>query len=178
MKTITNKKNTNMFTEITGLCKNCLNPVSVLLNESSVLDVCSACGQIPFEAKRIEGLVYIVKNKNQVGVKIGRTEKTIQERLSGLNSTGVPGNFEVVALFPSNRSKKDEEKVHAKLLKFRLAKEHFELEPVEAVLKCYRILNRRRPIFFDEYYETRFALELEIAKNEMKKRLLGGKSKT
>lgn len=164
-----------MFHEVSGICRNCSSAVSVLVNGGEILDVCHQCGVAPFEIRPFAGLVYVVNNPNQSGVKIGMTTKTIYERLRGLNATGVPGSFEIVALFPSDKPKHDEKKIHEKFKRWHLAKEHFELEPVEAVLKCFRVLNRRTPVFFDEALKAEFELQLEIAKKKMQLRLMGRK---
>ncbi|WP_168174495.1 GIY-YIG nuclease family protein [Thioclava sp. F1Mire-8] len=165
-----------MFNEIRGICRHCSSEVSVLVNGGEVLDVCAGCGEKPFEIIPYAGLVYVVNNPHQSGVKIGMTTKSIYERLKGLNATGVPGAFEVVALFPSAKPKHEEKKIHQKLKRWHLAKEHFELEPVEAALKCFRELNRRKPVFFSDAYRTEFELKLEIAKKTMQLRLNGKSS--
>ena len=103
------------------------------------------------------------------------TEKTIAARLKQLNTTGVAGKFSPVAIFKSDRPKKDEDRVHAKLAKKKLDKEHFQVGPVEAALKSYRALSNRLPIFFDKEVEATFHLKLEEAKIQMKLRLKGVK---
>jgi hypothetical protein len=97
----------------------------------------------------------------------------MEQRLKSLSSTGVPGEFMPIAIFPSDRPAQDEKKVHEKLRRFHLAKEHFDLEPVEAVLGAYRALNKRRPIFFNPELEKTFHLKLEEARIQMQLRLRG-----
>ena len=58
----------------------------------------------------------------------------MEQRLKGLNTTGVAGDFTPIVIFPSDRPKQDEKKIHDKLAKKRLAKEHFDLKPIEAAL--------------------------------------------
>jgi hypothetical protein len=137
------------------------------------LDDCPSCGQAPFTSRRIKGLVYVVSNPNQTGVKVGLTTKSMEQRLKSLNSTGVPGDFEPIAVFPSDRPDADEKRVHEKLRRYNIAKEHFDLEPIDAVLGAYRALNKRRPIFFDSSLEETFELKLEEAKIQMRLRLKG-----
>jgi hypothetical protein len=101
------------------------------------------------------------------------TERTIEARLKQLNNTSVPGLFECIAIFASHRPKKDEQRVHEKLLRHKLDKEHFDLEPVDAALKAYRALSRKRPIFYDSSVEEMFDLRLEESRIQMQIRLKG-----
>ena len=109
-----------------------------------------------FEFKKFKGIVYVISNPNQRGVKIGLTTKDINTRLKQLSSTGVPGKFSLIALFPSDHPKKDEKKAHNKLKKFSMDKEHFNISETEAVLGVYRALNRREPIFYDPAVKSEF----------------------
>lgn len=162
-----------MLIEISGVCQHCSTEVKVLMLNGEPLDDCPACGKAPLESRLIKGLIYIVSNPNQTGVKVGLTTKTMEQRLKSLSSTGVPGEFVPIAIFPSDRPAQDEKKVHEKLRKFNLAKEHFDLDPIEAVLGAYRALNKRRPIFFDSELEKTFHLKLEEARIQMQLRLRG-----
>jgi hypothetical protein len=162
-----------MLLEVVGICQHCAEEVKVLMLNGEALDECAKCGQAPFSPRRITGLIYIVKNSNQVGVKIGLTTKSMESRLKSLNSTGVPGDFEPIAIFPSDRPAADEKKVLEKLRRHNIAKEHFDLEPIEEVLGAYRALNKRRPIFFDDRLEETFRLKLEEARIQMQLRLRG-----
>ncbi|MDF7809584.1 GIY-YIG nuclease family protein [Pontiellaceae bacterium B12219] len=162
-----------MLYEISGACQHCATEYTVTVHNDKQLNSCPECGESPFGLKKYKGLVYIVKNENQAGVKIGMTERTIESRLKSLNNTSVPGKFKCVALFPSDRPKKDETKIHDKLVKFKLDKEHFDLSPVDACLKCYRTLNRKRPIFHMSDVEEVFDLKLQEAKIQMEIRLKG-----
>ncbi|MEQ9200238.1 MAG: GIY-YIG nuclease family protein [Rhodospirillales bacterium] len=165
-----------MLNQIEGLCAICKSPVSVISIGAELYESCSECGGVPFTVKAYDGVLYVVSNPNQKGVKIGITKKPIEARLKSLSSTGVPGKFIAHAVFPSNKLKSDEKRVHEKLTRKRIEKEHFELEPLEAVLKCYRILNRRTPVFFEQEMRTKFQLQLLIDKNKMELRLLGKNS--
>ncbi len=165
-----------MLFEIKGICQNCAETVNVLVHNGLPISQCPSCNEDPFEVEKIAGVVYIVKNKNQIGVKIGQTSKTVEERMKQLSSTGVAGKFEPIAIFPSTNPKKDEKRAHEKLIKKKLEKEHFDLEPVEAVLKVYRTFNKRiTPIFYDDDIKETFYLELEKAKIEMQLKLKGKK---
>lgn len=163
-----------MLFEVKGICKHCAEEVSVLVHNGSATSKCEACGESPFQIETIKGVVYVVKNPNQRGVKIGITSKTVEDRIKALNSTGVPGRFEPVAIFPSPTPRKHEKKVHEKLAKHRIEKEHFDLESVDAALKVFRILNKNiKPIFYDDDTRDTFKLKLEKARIEMQLRLKG-----
>jgi len=167
----------SMLFEIKGICQNCAASVNVLVHNGAPISQCPDCKEDPFEIEKMAGVVYIVKNKNQIGVKIGQTSKTVEERMKQLASTGVAGKFDAIAIFPSANPKKDEKRVHEKLIKKRLEKEHFDMEPVEAVLKVYRTLNKKiTPIFYDDDIKETFYLELKKAKIEMQLRLKGKKN--
>lgn len=162
-----------MLIELSGICQHCAADVKILMNGTTPLDECSACGQSPFAVRPLKGLIYIVKNPNQSGVKIGLTRKGLDQRLKSLNTTAVAGEFIPIAIFPSDRPDADEKRVHEKLRRYNIAKEHFDLDPVDAVLAAYRALNRRRPIFYDESLEETFQLKLEEARIKMRLRLRG-----
>ncbi|HEY8609404.1 MAG TPA: GIY-YIG nuclease family protein [Noviherbaspirillum sp.] len=162
-----------MLIEVTGVCQHCGNDVKVLMLNGETIDQCQSCAESPFEARLVKGLIYVVSNPNQKGVKVGLTTKSMEQRLKSLNSTGVPGDFIPIAIFPSDKPSADEKKVHEKLRRYNLAKEHFDLQPVDAVLGAYRALNRRKPIFFDSDIEETFYLKLEEDKIKMKLRLKG-----
>lgn len=127
-----------MLYEFTGVCQNCANEISITVHNDTQLSNCLGCGESPFSLKKYKGLVYIVKNEFIPGVKIGMTERTVEARLKSLNNTSVPGKFECLAIFPTDRPKKDEERIHSKLIKHKLDKEHFNLTPIDALLKSYR----------------------------------------
>lgn len=162
-----------MLIELSGVCQHCAAEVKVLVLNGEPLDDCASCSQGPFSARRIKGLIYVIHNPNQTGVKVGLTTKSMEQRLKSLSSTGVPGDFIPIAIFPSDRPAADEKRVHEKLRKYNIAKEHFDLQPVEAVLGAYRALNKRRPIFFDSTLEETFHLKLEEARIQMQLRLRG-----
>ena len=165
-----------MLFQIKGICQNCAEDANILVHNGLPKSRCSSCDEDPFEIETITGVVYIINNDNQKGLKIGQTSKTVEQRCKQLASTGVPGTFHPIAIFPSTNPKKHEKRAHDKLLNKNLAKEHFDLEPVEAVLSLYRTFNKKiMPIFYDENIKERFFLELELAKIEMKIKLKGKK---
>lgn len=164
-----------MLLKLTGICQNCASDVELLLLDKRVIGSCRSCNELPITIKNVPGAIYVIVNKHQTGVKIGMTEKSVSSRLRSLESTGVPGHFDLIAVFPSDRPKKDERRIHEKLGKYRISKEHFDLLPVDATLKVFRALNRRVPIFYDESVQHRFNLRLEADKLKMALRLSGEK---
>lgn len=167
-----------MLYEFNGICCHCAEEVNILIHNGNITSYCPACGDEPFRVDRVVGLIYIVKNDNQRGVKIGKTTKSVEERIKRLSSTGVPGDFYPVAIFPSSDPSRHEKKVHEKLKRYRIEKEHFDLESIEAVLKVYRTLNKRiAPIFYDDELRKTFDLELERARVEMELKLRGKKGR-
>ena len=160
-----------MLYEIKGICNNCAEEYKIIISDSDTYGICPDCGQQPIKFKKFNGMVYVISNPNQRGVKVGLTSKDIDTRVKQLNTTGVVGKFSKIALFPSDRPKTDEKKAHNKLKKFQIVKEHFELTPTEAVLYIFRALNRREPIFYDKEVEREFNDELEKARVKMQKNL-------
>lgn len=166
----------SMLYELTIKCRHCATEISTVLHDGEIIDACPNCRNEPVHVRRITGLIYVVHNTNQRGVKIGLTEKSLEKRLRTLNTTGVPGKFIGIAIFPSDRPAFDEKRVHEKVSKYRIEKEHFDLAPLDAVLKAYRALNRRRPIFIDKSFEESFQLRLEKDRIDMKLKLSGSSS--
>lgn len=164
-----------MIYKFSGVCHHCAEEVNIIIHNGDPLSECPSCGESPFTIKKIAGAVYILKHPKQEGVKIGLTRKTVEARAKRLSSsTSVPGQFDIIAIFPSDRPEKDEARVHDKLKKFKIAREHFSLSPIEAILKTYRALHKRiEPIFYDESYEEIFRLKLEEAKIQMQLKLKG-----
>lgn len=165
-----------MVLEIHGICQYCKNEVQLLLHNNSLLSTCPHCSKDAFHLKKYIGVVYIVNNPNQHGVKIGMTEKSIETRLKTLNNTGVAGKFDWVAIFPTDKPKKDEQKIHNSptCKKSWISKEHFNLDPIDAVLCAYRTLNRKiEPIFNLQKDKETFYMKLEKARIEMKLKLQG-----
>ena len=160
-----------MLYEIKGVCHECASPYKIIISDDQTHGICPECSAKPVKFKKFKGMVYIINNPNQTGVKVGLTTKDIAVRIKQLSSTGVAGKFALVALFPSDRPKQDEKKAHTKLKKYFLDKEHFDIDPLTAVLNVFRALNRREPIFYDHEIEAEFHETLEKNRREMRKRL-------
>ena len=162
-----------MLYELKGICQVCGRDYKLVIPDKKKIDSCDNCGNPPLEFKNFQGVIYIISHPNQIGVKVGLTTNDIDKRVQQLESTGVPGKFNKVAIFPSSRPKQDEKKAHQALKKCYLAKEHFQITPTEAVLKVHKALNYRIPIFFDNQIEQEFNEEKEKRRTLMQSRLKG-----
>jgi chaperonin GroEL (HSP60 family) len=84
----------------------------------------------------MSGYIYFLSNIAFPGlIKIGHTTTSVQERLSQLNSTGVPAPFNVVASFMVDNPVHLEKQIHKKLDKYRYNKnrEFFEVSTKTAL---------------------------------------------
>lgn len=126
----------------TTACAACKAENRVIMTQDVKSASCENCGETLLKLKRFDGVIYIMANKRVRGVKIGMTRKDAFNRAKQLSGTGVPGQFEVLAAFPSHNPLRDERKVHEKLARKRLAKEHFDLEPIDAIAKVRSILQK------------------------------------
>jgi hypothetical protein len=98
--------------------------------------VCEACGTELFKAHISNGYVYVLSNPSMPNLlKIGYTERDVDERVEELNSTGVPVPFEIEAIFGSPNAYDDEQAIHNILDHHRLAnnREFFSIDTKEAV---------------------------------------------
>jgi hypothetical protein len=134
----------NISRRVTGLaCPNCAGPIG--------------------RTKPIAGVLYVMKNAHQAGVKIGITSKTVAQRARALSGTGVIGRYEVCAVFACRNPKRDERKIHERLKGKRIEKEHFLLEPAEAISKIHTIL-KNAPMEIDK--KVKIAYEQIRAENK------------
>jgi hypothetical protein len=128
--------------QVTLTCAECRSETKAILSNAATEAICSACGAKVLKAKRFAGVVYVMAHPKVSGVKIGMTQHDVFKRAKQISGTGVPGHFQVLAAFPSSNPLRDERKVHEKLSRAHIAKEHFELDPVVAVTRVRSILNR------------------------------------
>jgi len=83
---------------------------------------CETCAAELFKAHITNGYVYVLSNPAMPNLlKIGYTDREVDERVDELNSTGVPVPFEVEAIFGSSNAYKDEQVIHSMLAQHRLA---------------------------------------------------------
>lgn len=127
--------------------------------------LCQSCGANVSKVKRFDGVVYVMSNPHMPNVvKVGMTCKDVYERAKELSQTGVPGTYQVDAIFPAHRPKQDEEKAHAKLKKWNIPKsEHFNLNPVDAIVKVRSALQGRDAAMIHEQW--REAVSAAVEKN-------------
>ena len=143
-------------------CNGCEQPISFVLYGDKMDFECPECGHSEGKAKKYEGFIYVMWNKNVPDyVKIGQSVNP-EQRKKQHSRGSVPGTFEIMSLFPSNRMKFDEDRVKAKLKRFKdpSSQEIFRLSPEEATLKVSNILSRRdfaylSPAIKDAYKKLR-----------------------
>lgn len=160
-----------MLYEIKGVCHYCAAEYKIIISDDETHGICPECGENPIKFKKFKGLIYIINNPNQTGLKVGLTTKDINLRLKQLSGTGVPGKFSLMAVFPSDNPKYDEKKAHDRLKKYYLDKEHFDISALDATLNVYRALNRRTPIIYDKQLEDDFNIEIEKSRALINERL-------
>ncbi len=161
--------------QITTTCADCRSENKIIIADETAAAPCQACGVQLIKAKRFAGVIYIMSNPRVQGVKIGMTSRDVFARAKQISGTGVPGNFSVIAAFPSNNPNKDERKVHEKLNRRRTGKEHFDIDPVTAVVRLRTILQKDW-VFLDRTYERQVAEKVIEQKESAKRRFSGGGS--
>lgn len=141
--------------QVTLACASCGRENKAILSASITEVICSACDARVLKSKRFAGVIYVMAHPKVASVKIGMTERNVFTRAKQISGTGVPGQFRVMAAFPSANPGKDERKVHEKLKRVLVEKEHFDLDPVVAVAKVRSILGRD-PAYIDHGIEPAF----------------------
>ncbi len=127
--------------EITCSCGN-KSMVSVYSDQKEY--TCESCGSELFKAHISTGYVYILSNPSMPNLlKIGFTERDVDERVDELNSTGVPVPFEVEAVFGSPNAYEDEQAIHNILDEYRLAsnREFFSIDIKNAIQHVIDYIN-------------------------------------
>lgn len=82
----------------------------------------------------MQGFVYIISNRSMPGLlKVGRTTRTLSERLEELSSTGVPKGFQVEFFCEVDSADRLESRTHLALQPFHYGKEFFKCSIHEAV---------------------------------------------
>lgn len=142
--------------QVTLTCAKCGRENRAILSASTTEATCNSCDAQVLKARRFAGVIYVMSHPNVDGVKIGKTERNVFTRAKQISGTGVPGQFVVMAAFPSVNPDKDERKVHEKLSRSWMDKEHFDLDPVVAVTKIRSILSRE-PAYIDPTIEAAVA---------------------
>ena len=129
--------------QATIICAECKQSNKVIVTREVSSAECESCSANLMRLRRFDGVIYILKNVHVKGVKIGMTCHDVFRRAKAVSGTGVPGDFEVIAAFPSNNAARDERKIHDRLGKSKIKKRHFDLDPVTAVVKVRTILGHK-----------------------------------
>lgn len=136
--------------QISWTCSECKAENKLIITDTVRSSACPECFTGSLGALKFQGAVYVLSNPRVDGVKIGMTRGDVWRRAKKISGTGVPGNFKVVAIFASHRPLQDESKVHRKLQRYWIDKEHFSLEPASAIAKVRTALGGREPVFVDK----------------------------
>lgn len=106
---------------------------------------CDDCNRELFKIHIVTGYVYVLSNPSMPNLlKIGYTERDVYERVSELNTTGVPVAFEVEAIFDSSNPYEDEKEIHNLLSEYRMSnnREFFSVNLENAIASIQMLLNR------------------------------------
>jgi predicted RNase H-like HicB family nuclease len=138
--------------QIEFVCASCGKETKGVISSSVQELTCQACNQQAAKVKQFAGVVYVMSNPNIPNfVKVGRTNRDVFRRAQQVSGTGVPGAYQVDAIFPSHRPEKDEAKAHNKLARFRDDKEHFKIDAASAIVKVKTALKRDPAFVSDEW---------------------------
>ena len=107
-------------------------------------------GTIELLKGRMSEFIYVLENPSMPGlVKIGRTERSVSERVGELSShTGVPTGFAVVKEWAVADSVKAEKTIHERLSHYRVSdnREFFKMEAEDATDMIESLLQTARPV--------------------------------
>jgi hypothetical protein len=167
-----------MISKFSGKCQHCAANYEILEMDGQFHGKCLECEGQPLKNKKFKGLIYILSNPHNEGVKIGFTTNSLDTRVKQLRSAGVNGVLKKIAFWPSDNPNKLEKKVHGKLERFWIkesfGKEFYKLGPIEACVKVKNIV-KKPPIFIRSEDEEAYLLVLKRNRIEMELRLNGKK---
>lgn len=134
-------------TELTFPCPACGAEVQTLGETEKQQSLCPSCGKaLPrIKVSQLRGFVYILSNPKMQGLlKIGQTERTVEERAAEISAhEGVPVPFVVEAYFASSNPAADEALVHARLAHCRQPRrEFFSIELQQALDTVHQVCGR------------------------------------
>lgn len=96
----------------------------------------------------MSGTIYLLSHKAMPGLlKVGFTNRTIQERLSELSHTGVPGKFTVELYFEVDNPALFENLLHKSLREFHFDKEFFSVDIKTAIQAIHALIDSDKMIF-------------------------------
>lgn len=120
-----------MGTVVKGVCQHCKENYQTFIeaNTSEKVVVCTKCNGIVFSYSYTQGFVYFATNEHiENYVKIGRTDRDIESRMSELSSSsGVPGRWECIAWIATDSSSELEKVMHNALAPYHADKEFFKI---------------------------------------------------
>jgi len=104
-------------------CKSCDKESELIIN-----NICEECKNKSSSktSKNIVGYVYFIITENHNYIKIGITKKSVERRLSNIQS-GNMYKLKILGYLPSDNPKKLEKKLHKHFLKFRMEGEWFNI---------------------------------------------------
>jgi len=114
----------------------------------------------------MRGIVYVLSHPAMPGLlKIGYTDRSLKERLRELESTGVPGKFNVDLYFYTNNAKAHELALHRTLRKYRFKKEFFQIKIIDAIILIKEITNKTTDDKIEFYGTFSFHFKAEGSEN-------------
>jgi hypothetical protein len=152
-------------------CNNCEEKISFTLYGDKTKLICPNCEYEEGKAKAYEGFIYVMWNPRLKDyIKVGRAIDP-ENRARQHSTGGVPGKYEIMALFPSNNQTADEKKALKKLKSYKdkNSKEVFKICPALATRKIQLALSRRETAFMSKKIQEEY--EKIIAENKL--RMLG-----
>jgi hypothetical protein len=108
---------------------------------------CSRCQNVILDYTPIQGYVYVLSNVLMQGlIKIGFTTRDVEQRVAELNSaTGVPGPFNIEAIFPTEAPEIHEQQVHKQLAEDRVKGKEFFKKDLPTTLRLITEICGSRP---------------------------------
>ena len=134
----------------TAICYDCRTKHKLSERQITSGFTCPVCGNKNLSIKdktepiypesKINGYVYVAKNPNIRGLKIGYTDRLPEHRMKELSSeTGVPGKFVLLHAEASSTPSKLETQIHQALRGSNFSKEFFDISPEVAIETVQRI---------------------------------------
>ncbi|SPE34015.1 hypothetical protein SBA2_840011 [Acidobacteriia bacterium SbA2] len=138
------------ITEIRLECQGCRKDCRATISSgtTSAKFRCSACGRILFEARAIEGYVFVLSHPRMEGlVRVGFTKRLVAEEVQELNwVSGLPEHFVVEASYESSSPEKHAAEIHKRLATRHVkGMEYFEMT-VSAALRLVQDVVQPRPL--------------------------------